>query len=281
MSINIPISSIVNRKTTVQNVDRNVGPGEYKHLKEDELLITSYFYTLQGEGPYAGMTSVFVRLAGCNFGGKGVNGAGCEFCDTKFFYNQGKIMSFSSILEKVNELSENKKKTDLIVITGGEPMLQANVSKFSEFLNNNGYNTQFETNGSFIRNIAREHNGCKNTIVCSPKMGGATSYPTLRKDVFDRADVLKFVVEEEGKFSYIPEYVWEFSKKESTQGNKVYVSPINVYLRPVKDGEVPNFFDRTLFNYEECQKNYTKAAKLCLDNNFTLNIQKHLFVNIE
>jgi 7-carboxy-7-deazaguanine synthase len=40
------------------------------------LKIVDLFYTIQGEGPYNGMPSVFVRLAGCNLR--------CYFCDTNF-----------------------------------------------------------------------------------------------------------------------------------------------------------------------------------------------------
>src|ERR1700677_3883777 len=42
----------------------------------DKLYITSFFITLQGEGPYRGEPAVFVRLAKCNLA--------CSFCDTYF-----------------------------------------------------------------------------------------------------------------------------------------------------------------------------------------------------
>lgn len=41
------------------------GPGR-------DLAVQSIFYTIQGEGPYAGMPAVFIRLAGCNLA--------CTFC---------------------------------------------------------------------------------------------------------------------------------------------------------------------------------------------------------
>lgn len=38
------------------------------------LQVQDVFYTIQGEGPFAGRTAVFIRLTGCNLR--------CWFCDT-------------------------------------------------------------------------------------------------------------------------------------------------------------------------------------------------------
>lgn len=43
-----------------------------------KLLVRSMFFTLQGEGPYAGQPALFLRLGGCNLGAKGP--AGCSGC---------------------------------------------------------------------------------------------------------------------------------------------------------------------------------------------------------
>lgn len=271
-----------------QHVDYNVKPSEYNYLNSDQLKITSIFYTLQGEGPFGGYPSVFVRLSGCNIGSKKI----CDFCDTKFQFHLGKDRTFESILNEVKEKAQGK--TNLIVITGGEPFLQKNVIKFVEYVNEQGWDTQFETNGLLYREIPKTYEKevmetidgdstypastivSKNTIVCSPKMAGET-YGNLHPSVFDRADCLKFVVERNGKFNYIPDYALEFVKT----GRPVYVSPINVYNRDVLDGEVPNFFNESLFNHKACQDNYKYAAELAMEKGLILNLQKHLFTAIE
>lgn len=54
----------------IQNVDRTITAKDYKHLADNQLLVHGMFYTIQGEGSYAGVPAFFVRLAGCNFGAK-------------------------------------------------------------------------------------------------------------------------------------------------------------------------------------------------------------------
>jgi hypothetical protein len=61
----------------VQNADRAVSSKEYKHLTPNQLRVFSQFFTLQGEGPFAGQQAHFLRLAGCNYGAKDQY---CQFC---------------------------------------------------------------------------------------------------------------------------------------------------------------------------------------------------------
>lgn len=263
----------------IQHADFNVKPSDYKHLKEDQLLITSIFYTIQGEGPFGGYPATFLRTAGCNLGAKNSagshGGAGCEFCDTFFKFADGKVMSYDSILQEI--IAKTQGRTKLVVITGGEPMVQKNVVGMVEVLNKAGFNTQFETNSLLYREIPKEAHGCTNHIICSPKMGAAQKYPALRPDVFGRVDCLKFVVEKTGQFTMLPDYAFDFIKT----GRPVYVSPINVYKREVARGEIPCMFTEGLYDLEACRENYKFAAELCLEYGLTLSMQKHLFLGLE
>ncbi len=86
------------------------------HLGEN-LDVQEIFPTLQGEGPYVGQPSVFIRLGGCNLA--------CSFCDTEF--DSYKKISLKKILSQVEKLAKNssgKIVRKLIVITGGEPLRQ-------------------------------------------------------------------------------------------------------------------------------------------------------------
>ena len=245
-------------------VDRCCSVNDYTYLKSNELRVFSIFQSFQGEGMFSGRSANFVRLAGCNLGGKGVNGSGCSFCDTRFHYNEGKTMTFEEIFNKLNP------RIALIVLTGGEPMLQKNITEFCKQANNKGFVVQIETNGTLYRPI----DDC-NYIVVSPKV------PELRKDLFNRANVLKFVVDENFK---LPDYVFSFiedSNLKERYGRLVYISPINVYKRELNEGEIPCLFDSGLFDYETMKRNYKKTIELQKEYPFLIiNAQIHLLFGV-
>ncbi len=90
--------------------------------------VTEIFYTLQGEGQHTGTPAQFIRFAGCNlWSGRADDrardaersAAACPmFCDTDFMA-RGR-MSIDKILERC----EAPANVPLVVLTGGEPMLQ-------------------------------------------------------------------------------------------------------------------------------------------------------------
>lgn len=124
--------------------------------------VHSIFYTIQGEGPFAGRTAVFIRLAGCNLQ--------CPGCDTE--YTQGRrSMSVSLIVGEVLCQWLNKtKRRPLIVITGGEPLRQP-IGMLCDDLSRRGYHIQIESNGVFGPDGTLDYLLCvgKATLIISPK----------------------------------------------------------------------------------------------------------------
>ena len=118
----------------------NNQPVEKTDFRDDQSLdVHSVFYTLQGEGPFAGQRSVFVRLAGCNLQ--------CPGCDTE--YTQGRQrMSVSAVVRLVREVipPHHTRRKPIIVITGGEPFRQ-NLYPLVCHLSSLGFKAQVETNG--------------------------------------------------------------------------------------------------------------------------------------
>ncbi len=122
--------------------------------------VVDIFETIQGEGPFAGSPSVFVRTAGCNLQ--------CPLCDTDYTANR-RMLSPAQILTEVRGL----RHSGLVVLTGGEPLRQP-VGRLIWLLLNSNYQVQIETNGTLFSDSLDDDNKLRPlglTIVCCPKTG--------------------------------------------------------------------------------------------------------------
>ncbi|MCI9606593.1 MAG: radical SAM protein [Muribaculaceae bacterium] len=111
------------------------------------LRVNEIFHSLQGEGYFAGVPAVFVRLSGCNLS--------CPFCDTDH-------SPFTEMTEEQIVSAASAYPTRHIVITGGEPALQLN-TRLTDLLHQAGFFIQIETNGTV------ELPKGIDWITCSPK----------------------------------------------------------------------------------------------------------------
>src|SRR5215217_5027074 len=112
------------------------------------------FLTLQGEGMQAGSRAVFLRFAGCNlWSGREQDRAtaDCRFCDTDFVGTDGpgggKFKQADALAEQVEQLWGEGRDGRLVVITGGEPMLQLDAALI-DALHSRGFRVAVETNGT-------------------------------------------------------------------------------------------------------------------------------------
>ena len=97
--------------------------------------INEIFNSFQGEGKYIGVPATFLRLSECNLN--------CDFCDTNFQdYTE---LSVSRVKNIIIENME-KHKTHILVITGGEPLLQ--YDELKQLINQLKCKIQIETNGT-------------------------------------------------------------------------------------------------------------------------------------
>jgi organic radical activating enzyme len=86
---------------------------------EGTAIVAEKFGSFQGEGPWTGQRCVFIRFSRCNLT--------CRWCDTKYTwdwtqYRPSEVSARISVPELVGWVTEQD--VDLMVITGGEPMLQ-------------------------------------------------------------------------------------------------------------------------------------------------------------
>lgn len=111
-----------------------------------------YSGTIQGEGRLAGTPSIFVRLQGCNLRCIWRDADGNIVpCDTRHasFDNEGqKVMEVADI---VKIIEQNRGNINHVVITGGEPMLQARgLVELLDRLKVMNIHTTIETNGTIF-----------------------------------------------------------------------------------------------------------------------------------
>lgn len=142
--------------TESNSVALNQQAPEHTRDNPDTLDVHSWFYTVQGEGPFSGLPAVFLRLAGCNLQ--------CPLCDTNYtVYRQE--YEHKELLEKLLKTSPTELRP-ILVITGGEPYRQRGIFSFIKQAAPYFPDIQVETNGCYSIGSANPYNL---TIVCSPK----------------------------------------------------------------------------------------------------------------
>ena len=222
--------------------------------------IVEIFQTIQGEGIFSGRPCVFIRFQGCCLR--------CKFCDTDF--DRGVTMSLHDILDEVNCLMPPECKKPLVVITGGEPVLQPGIVELTEKLISIGTHVQIETSGVHWQKGFDKWEGDTNfrsmfTIMCSPKTGklnagivpyiSAYKYVILEGQVSEN-DGLPNVSPESGKEKILARPPAEF------QG-PVYVMPCDAH------------------DEEQNKKNMEETIHSCMTHGHTLCLQVHKIIGVD
>jgi 7-carboxy-7-deazaguanine synthase len=97
--------------------------------------ITEIYSSIQGETQYAGLPCTLVRTTGCDLR--------CGYCDSAFAFHGGTDMSVADVVAEVRRLG-----APLVLLTGGEPMLQRELPALAERLLDAGYQVMIETSGA-------------------------------------------------------------------------------------------------------------------------------------
>lgn len=119
--------------------------------------VKEIYKTIQGEGAFAGRTSVFCRFSGCNLWTgreEDRSTAICQFCDTEFVGTDGShggkysALELSQAIDQVWSDKCDSQENKFVVFTGGEPLLQLDSPLLVE-VKNAGFCIAVETNGTF------------------------------------------------------------------------------------------------------------------------------------
>ena len=167
------------------------------HTATTSYPVMEHFYTLQGEGFYAGQAAYFIRLGGCD--------VGCVWCDVKESWdaNRHPQQTITSLTEEVL-----KTPAEMVVITGGEPLLH-DLDSLTAELQRAGLETNIETSGS------SPLSGNWDWICLSPK-----KFKAPLPELMPAANELKVIVYNKSDFAWGEQFAAQVSP-----GCKLYLQP--------------------------------------------------------
>lgn len=172
--------------------------------------VNELFYSIQGESSYAGLPCAFIRLSGCNLR--------CTYCDTSYAFDEGFEMSIPEILQAVDRYP-----TRLILVTGGEPMLQTGIDALFDKLLESGYTVLLETGGqeSLAKVDARVHK-IMDFKCPSSGMDQHNDYGNVQH--LTSGDEVKFVVGDPTDFDWACRLIRKYDL--SSRVHQIWFSPV-------------------------------------------------------
>jgi 7-carboxy-7-deazaguanine synthase len=197
------------------------------------LLVSEVFGpTLQGEGPSAGRTAVFVRLGMCNLA--------CAWCDTAYTWDAGRFdLSVELRPMPAEEVTADVlgRPAPLVVVTGGEPLLQAEaLVPVVAALRQAGRRVEFETAGTVLPGHLA---GLADRFVVSPKLsnsglpeGRRLRWPVLEEFAAIGPTAFKFVVSSPEDLSEVDRIV----EALALDSGRVWVMPEGVTADAIAAG---------------------------------------------
>lgn len=226
-------------------------PRRKKEPFEGAHQIHEIFKTIQGEGLFTGIPAVFVRLTGCNLG--------CYWCDTVWNDAHDPRLTIQAILQEVKRIARG---SDLVVITGGEPLRQ-DIEALCRTLLGDGFIVQLETNGMlswpWLVPMKREYEH-RFIIMCCPKT------PKIHADMTDVVDGWKYIIK--AGDVYPPTTSTQKKGKETPVAEPTNNNP--VYLHPCDEGDG-----------ELNGNNLKRTKELVLLHNLRIGLQLHKIIGVE
>jgi 7-carboxy-7-deazaguanine synthase len=223
------------------------------------------FFTVQGEGPLAGVPSIFLRLDTCNLHCKW----GETLCDAHYtsWTPNGTTISLSDLFIMVSK-TLNSTRCRHLVITGGEPALQPEVVRLlARYMRDLSGHSTIETNGT---RYIDEHGL---SLVClSPKLRGSTPVGTPYEKAHERARInvnalrlwmgdgtpyyFKFVINDQSDISEVQEVLRDVRQR---------LEPEHVLFMP-QGIDRDELWERGRWLAEQCKKlNVRFAPRMQID----------------
>lgn len=219
--------------------------------------INEVFESIQGEGSFTGVPSIFVRLQGCP--------VGCPWCDTKHTWTldsqlerrSSAVMAengesehwFNQTVEQLLALfAQHHYRAKHVVITGGEPCMYDLVPLSSRLIAA-GYSVQIETSGTYEISTHED-----TWVTVSPKVNMPGGRAVLAS-AMQRANEIKHPIAME---KHVEELDQVLTLLDTDAKPLIYLQPISQQKRATD-----------------------LAIKICIERNWRLSLQTHKFIGIE
>jgi 7-carboxy-7-deazaguanine synthase len=177
--------------------------------------VTEIYASVQGETQYAGLPCTLVRTTGCDLR--------CTYCDTAYSFYGGREMSLDDILAEVRRLG-----APLVLLTGGEPMLQREIVALAELLLGEGYRVMIETSGAHPVDVLPA--GVIRIVdVKTPGSGESLRMHWPALEGLRPQDAVKFVLTDQRDYDWAVQVIRERALAGRTE---VLLSPVHGRLDP-------------------------------------------------
>jgi 7-carboxy-7-deazaguanine synthase len=177
--------------------------------------ITEIYVSVQGETQYAGLPCTLVRTTGCDLR--------CTYCDSAFAFHGGRDMTVEEVVGEVGKLG-----APLVLLTGGEPMLQKELPALATALLDGGYRVMIETSGAHpLDTLPAEV-----VRIVDVKTPGSGESHRMRWETLEGLrprDAVKFVLTSEADYHWAAEVIHSRRLADRTE---VLLSPMHGRLAP-------------------------------------------------
>lgn len=177
--------------------------------------ITEIYASVQGETQYAGLPCTLIRTTGCDLR--------CTYCDTTYSFYGGKDMGLDEIVAEAKALGPK-----LVLLTGGEPMLQRDIVALAELLLQEGFDVMIETSGAHPVDVLPSA-VAKIVDVKTPASGEAHRMHPRAIEGLGARDAVKFVLSGEADYAWARDFI---ARHELGTRTQVLLAPVHGQLDP-------------------------------------------------
>jgi organic radical activating enzyme len=242
------------------------------------LYLVEHFYSIQGEGRYVGVPSLFFRFGGCNMRCEGFecseiapDGVLVKGCDTVYAVNKTHFGGAWEPIEDAKDLISIMQTYTLpekvdVVLTGGEPLIYADnpvLVTFLEYLIGQGHRVTFETNGAMPVNFSKYpvYKSCVYALSVKLSNSGEPYKKRVKPEVF--IDIAQNAKESFFKFTVDAAHLGS-SFEEEIDTITAYAPQLQVYCMPLGGSR------------REIEANTEAVIEICKHKGYTYSDRLHI-----